>query len=220
MPDPNDVVTPEVGTETSTGTEEKVGGLLTKDLGGTDGGKPEGTDGQTPDEAAEGAKATEQKPEEQDPATMVPETADGYVLTFGEETQVDGALLGKFTETALELGLSQGQAQKLGSLFEAHTMETQKQQMQAMKQAVDDWEDQIQARPDFVREKEHAQKCLRMYGTDELKGLLEDTLLASHPEFFAFLAKVGAKLPEPGMVGNSATGEAKSHANILYPDMK
>lgn len=181
------------------------------------------------EEKADGGKADEtQKPEaaaqqKPDPSAQVPETPEGYALTFGKDTQVDATLLKDFQKTAHELGLTQAQAQKLGSLYEAHAAQAMKQAQEEQTKALLDarakWEAQITASPSFREDLGLIQGALRQFGSQELYDLLDQTNLGSHPVMFAFMAKVGRALAEPGFHGERA-GANRSAAEVLYPNMK
>lgn len=181
-----------------------------------DKGKPESPDGQEQPKGKEGEAPKE------DPAAQVPDKAEGYELTFARDTQVDAALLDGFRKTALEIGLTKGQAQKLGSLYEAHMKEAgarmQEEQTRALLQARKAWEAEITSQPGFREDLGRIQSALRQFGDRELYELLDQTNLGSHPKMFAFMAKIGRALAEPGFHGGAA-GEAKSAAEVLYPDM-
>lgn len=157
-----------------------------------------------------------------DPAAKVPDKPEGYDLKFAAETQVDNDLLGDFRKTAKEIGLTQGQAQKLGSMYEARMAEAGKRmveaQTQAMLEARKGWEAEITKRPAFEAERGHIQAAMRQFGDKELFDLLDQTNLGSHPKMWDFMAKVGKALAEPGFRGEN-TGQAKSAAEVLYPDM-
>lgn len=157
-----------------------------------------------------------------DPAAKVPDSPEGYDLKFSPETQVDNDLLGDFRKTAKKIGLTQGQAQKLGSMYEARMAEVGKRmveaQTQAMLEARKGWEAEITRRPAFQAEQGHIQAALRQFGDKELFDLLDQTNLGSHPKMWDFMAKVGKALAEPGFRGENI-GQVKSAAEVLYPDM-
>ena len=157
-----------------------------------------------------------------DPAAQVPDKPEGYNLKFAEETQVDTALLDGFRKTAKEIGLTQGQAQKLGSMYEAQMADAGKRFVEAqtavMLDARKGWEAEITKRPAFEAERGHIQAAMRQFGDTELVDLLDQTNLGSHPKMWDFMAKVGKALSESGFRGEN-TGQAKSAAEVLYPNM-
>lgn len=159
---------------------------------------------------------------EDDPSAQVPDKPEGYDLTFAPETQVDTALLDGFRKTAKEIGLTQGQAQKLGSMYEAQMADAGKRFVEAqtavMLEARKGWEAEITKSPTFEKDMALVQETMRQFGDQELYDLLDQTNLGSHPKMFAFMAKIGKALAEPGVRG-SHTGQAKSAAEVLYPNM-
>lgn len=182
----------------------------------------DGKDNPAGDKNEEGSGEKDKPADKDDPAAQVPDKPEGYDLTFAKETQVDTALLDGFRKTALEIGLTQGQAQKLGSLYEAHMKGAaeryQEAQTRALLDARKSWEAEISRQPGFQEDLGRIQTALRQFGDRELFDLLDQTNLGSHPKMFAFMAKVGKALAEPGFHGSHA-GEAKSAAEVLYPDM-
>lgn len=159
---------------------------------------------------------------EDDPSAQVPDKPEGYDLTFAPETQVDTALLDGFRKTAKEIGLTQGQAQKLGSMYEAQMADAGKRFVEAqtavMLEARKGWEAEITKSPTFEKDMALVQETMRQFGDQELYDLLDQTNLGSHPKMFAFMAKIGKALAEPSVRG-SHTGQAKSAAEVLYPNM-
>jgi hypothetical protein len=156
-----------------------------------------------------------------DTADAVPDKPDGYKFAFAKETQVDTELLGNFQKTAHELGISQDKAQKLASFYETHAAKAWERVAEAQRQALESakakWEEGIQKSPDFVRERADIQAALRQYGDPELYELLDQTNLGAHPKMWAFMAKVGRALAEPGFHGKNS-GKDKNAADVLYPN--
>ena len=177
--------------------------------------KPEGAKAQEGDAGKEEGKKA-------DPDAEVPDKPEGYDLKFAEGTEVDTALLDSFRKGALEMGLTRGQAQKLGNLYEAHMKgaaeRVQAEQTKALLAARKAWEAEITSQPNFREDLGRIQNALRQFGDKELFDLLDQTNLGSHPRMFAFMAKIGKALAEPGFHGGHGN-EAKSAAEVLYPDM-
>lgn len=225
--DTSDVQDEQQGNTSGAGTDGKSGAdgdqdrsLMSRsaDDGSKDESQQDGQDGKKP----EGDKDAEGKDKEEDPSAKVPEKPEGYDLKFAPETQVDEALLDGFRKTAVELGLTQGQAQKLGSMYEAHMVNAGKlfveAQTKALLEARKGWEADIAKRPAYEADLGRIQSCLRQFGDRELYDLLDQTNLGSHPKMFDFMAKVGKALAEPGFRG-AGSGEEKSAAEVLYPGM-
>lgn len=192
---------------------ESKGNTLMAKLGGEGDGKEGEKDGQDADK--------EQDKGEKDPADKVPEKPDGYELKFGEETQVDTELLADFQKAAHELGIPQGQAQKLAEMYEAYAAKAEERAVASQQKALDtaaaNWEAEIEKTPTFTQDREHIRSALRQYGDQELYDLLNQTNLGSHPKMWAFMAKVGKALAEPGFHGQNSTKE-RSAADVLYPN--
>lgn len=211
---------------TDTGAGDKGGqddSLMTRDLEGDKGGSGDAGDkgGDKPGDKAGKGKESD-KPSD-DPADKAPDKPEGYSLKFAAETKVDAELLSGFQKTAHELGLSQAKAQKLAALYEAHAAKAGEQARAEQQKYLDDarkqWEAEIEKLPTFVQDREAIQTALRQFGDEELYDLLNQTLLGSHPKMWAFMAKVGKALAEPGFKGKNS-GKEKSAAEVLYPDMK
>lgn len=170
---------------------------------------------------AEG-EAEKQEDGKEEAESRKPEKPEDYELSFAKETQVDVELLDSFRKTALEIGLTKGQAQKLASQYEAHmkgaNQRLQEAQTKALLDARKGWEAEICKQPGFQEDLGRIQNALRQFGDQELFDLLDQTNLGSHPKMFAFMAKVGKALAEPGFHG-SAGSEAKTAAEVLYPTM-
>lgn len=214
---------PETGPEAKPAGATEEGSLLSR--AAVEGAEQEtATDKGTPEGPGAQDLPTRNEAEEpkDDPDAQVPDKAEGYEITFAKETQVDAALLDGFRKTALEIGLTRGQAQKLGSLYEAHMKEAatrmQAEQTRALLTARKAWEAEITSQPGFREDLGRIQAALRQFGDKEFYELLDQTNLGSHPKMFAFMAKIGRKLAEPGFHGGSAGG-AKSAAEVLYPHM-
>ena len=175
--------------------------------------------GDQPKEGEPGQAANE---EAVDPAKAVPEKPDGYKFEFGEDSQVDEALLGGFREIAHQLGITQEQAQKLAGFYEAQIKGMNATALEARtKQAVETeqgWLKEIKGMPDFDSQKASADRAMEQFGNPELVELLNQTRLGSHPTIFKFVAEVGKALAEPGFVrSKGGTGEL-SLAEKLYPN--
>ena len=207
---------PEAGQET--GGEFSGNSILTKpdaEPGKEDASQPgAGKDSQNKEPDAE--------PGKEDPAEKVPDKPEGYAFKFAEGTQVDQELLTGFQKAAHELGISQGKAQKLAEMYEAHAAKAgervRTEQQKAIESAKTQWEAEIEKSPTFTQDREYARSALRQYGDTELYALLDQTNLGSHPKMWAFLAKIGKTLAEPGFKGETAGRAEKTAAEIMYPN--
>jgi hypothetical protein len=180
-----------------------------------------GADGQEAGKDADKDKGKGKDNDKGGEADKVPDKPEGYNFKFGKDTQIDKELLSSFQKTAHELGISRDKAQKLASFYEVNAAKAVEQvaaaQQQALESAKAKWEEEIQKSPNFAQEREHIQSALRQYGDAELYALLDQTNLGAHPKMWAFVAKVGKVLAEPGFHGKNSSKE-KSAAEVLYPD--
>jgi hypothetical protein len=183
--------------------------------------KPD-ADGEKKPEAGKDAGKEKGQDTGKDTADKVPDKPEGYALKFAEGIQPDKELLGSFQKAAHELGISQGKAQKLADMYAGHAAKAgermQAEQQKALDAAKVKWEAEIEKSPNFTQERDHARAALRQYGDKELYDLLDQTNLGSHPKMWAFLAKVGKALAEPGFKGASASRGQKTAAEVLYPN--
>lgn len=204
----------DAGTEGAGSGQEQGTTLLTRP---DDPGHGSGTE-----QGEEGKQAGEQEAGKDDPADKVPDKPEGYDLKFAETTQVDQELLTEFQKKAHALGLSKDRAQKLASMYEAHSAKViekaQADYQQAVKAQIKKWEDEITSSPTFEQDKSHARTALREFGDKELSDLMDSSNLGSHPRMWAFMAKVGKALAEPGFKGESAGRGDKTAAEIMYPN--
>jgi len=130
---------------------------------------------------------------------------DEVLVAFAEGTQVDTELLGQFQKTAREVGLSQGQAQKVADLYAGHVAGLARKFQEAQTVALNDYINtqnaELGARPGFKEDLALARKTLKEFGSEDLADVLRQTALGSHPALFDFMVKVGRALGEPGFKG-------------------
>ena len=168
------------------------------------------------------------KDKEADPATLVPAKPEDYQITFGKDVTVDEMLLSGFKNAAHEMGIPQGQAQKLADFYTKHMAESSKvyqdAQLAALQTAKKGWETEIQSRPGFKQEVADAKRALSPttgFGSKELVEVLDQTLIGSHPAFFDFMAKVGKALAEPEVKGNGTGGKDEKPLEYrMWPNME
>ena len=173
----------------------------------------------------EAEPAGEAKPSEpDDPSLSVPETPEGYDLQFGADTEVDKAMLGEFTKTAHELGITKAQAQKLAGMYEsrvkAAVAEQQQRTMEYQRTALEKMESEIKNSPTFNEDRARARAVLRKYGDKELNQILDQTFIGSHPRFFKFVSDIGKTLEEPVFTGEGYGGKKEEPLEKrLWPNM-
>ncbi|MDR3361870.1 MAG: hypothetical protein LBO64_03380 [Desulfovibrio sp.] len=222
MADELDTTTEPNTGEAAASTETPGATLLTKGDEQAAGDKPE-TQGETKDEGSGDGEKPGEKPGEDENA-KVPDSPEGYKLDFSPDTNVDKDLLGNFTKTAHELGITNEQARKLAGMYEGHVKDAQLKMQKAAQEhvisTVQGWEKEITSAPTFPEDRAYAMKALRQFGDKELNAVLDQTYLGSHPRFFKFMAQVGKALSEGGFKGiGSADHEDQDAAKVLYPNM-
>jgi hypothetical protein len=211
------------GSGPAEGTDSAPAGAPAGGGGGKDGGAPgAGPDHQIkdtlltapPDDeksepkgGQEGQDGQDQKadPKEGDQADTKPEKPEGYNLVFGEGVTIDKDILAKFQLTAHGLGLTKGQAQKLGDLYSSSMTDMNQKYQEAQIKALNDYIDtqnaELSKRPDFKQELALAKKTLIEFGSQDLIDVFRLTAMGSHPAMFDFMVKVGKALGEPGFKG-------------------
>lgn len=160
-----------------------------------------------------------------DPATLVPAKPEDYALKFADGVNVDKNLLENFRAVAHEIGMPQGQAQKLADFYARNAADSaraaQEAQAASLLEAKKGWESEITARPGFKTEVADAKRTLKEFGSPELNELMDQSLLGSHPVFFDFVVKVGKALAEPEVRGRGTGGGREVPLmDRLWPDKK
>jgi hypothetical protein len=152
---------------------------------------------------------------------VVPDTYADF--TMPEGMQLDETALTDAAPIFKELGLNQEQAQKVVDLYAAQVQAGSQKQIDDFNQLVSDWGDQSKNDSEFGGDKfdenvKVAQAAVAKYGTPELKQLLSDHGVGSHPEVVRFMVRVGHTLKEdvPGTSG-SASAQTADRVDILYP---
>ena len=177
------------------------------------------------EQGAEAAAKPEEKPAEQ------PEGApEAYEFTPPEGHVLDDGVIGKFSEVAKELNLSQTNAQKVLDVMAPAIAERQQAALQTM---TAEWADSARADKEFGGDKLQenlgvARKALDSFGTQELRALLEESGLGNHPEIIRFMYRAGSAISGDRYVGGSPTaGKAASgpksfndFAATLYPNQQ
>lgn len=203
------------------GNELKGNSLMTKGEGENGGQDADKAPDKEPGKEGDKGQAKDSGKSADDPAAKVPDKPDGYALKFTEGTRVDSEMLAGFQKTAHELGISQGKAQKLAEMYESHAAKAGERAVAERQKVIDaataEWEAEIAKSPTFTQDREHIRSALRQYGDQELYDILDQTNLGSHPKMWAFMAKVGKALAEPGFHGKNS-GKERSAADVLYPN--
>ncbi|WP_277964595.1 hypothetical protein [Pseudomonas sp. RIT-To-2] len=150
-------------------------------------------------------------------AKEVPEKYEFANLPEGYK--LDDAALGEWSGVFKELNLTQEQAQKLVEMdakrfTAANSPEAQqKAAIESRNQQVAQWETELKQDKDlgganFEANVGVAQKAMAEFGTPELRTMLEQSGLGTHPEVVRFFHKVGKELGE-GSLHRTTTEQPK-----------
>lgn len=181
---------------------------------------PDATDTQTADTQPEGDQ------DQGDAGDQAPEGApEKYEFEGPEGSALDDQVIGKFSEVAKELNLSQDAAQKILSSV---APVIQARQAEAIQEARNAWLSDAKADQEFGGEKlaenlSVAKKALDAFGTPELRSLLNETGLGNHPEMIRVLFRAGKAISEDRFVpaqGSGGPTGGKDFAKSLYPEQQ
>lgn len=154
-----------------------------------------------------------------DDAPKVPEEYADFTLP--ENVEMDPSVMGEFKALAKENGLTQEAAQKLVALGAG----MQTRMVDKLRASVDatakEWATTAKADAEiggakFEENLGVAKKALDTFGTPELKNLLKESRLGSHPEVIRLLARAGKAISQDGFVPGRATAQPKGAADVLY----
>ena len=150
-----------------------------------------------------------------------PEVYEDFKVPEGKTLQPD--FLDDLKAAAKELNLSQDAAQKLVDLALARGDKGQAQADAMKAKAIADWEAQVKADQEIGGDKLDvnlgvAKTALKEFGTPELKHLLDETGLGSHPEVIKFFVKAGKAISQDNVVTGKAPapGGRRDLAQALY----
>ena len=157
-------------------------------------------------------------------AAAAPEGAPEKYADFKlpEGVTADPKLMEAFSATAKELGLSQEKAQKFVDLQAQNVKAEIDARLTAFNTQIETWEKETRAHFGANADKEfaNAARAVEQIGTPELRTLLNESGLGSHPELVKFFAKVGKDFTEDQPVeGRRAGGEAVRTADLMFDKM-
>lgn len=147
---------------------------------------------------------------------------DKYEFTKPETlTAFDDVVIGKFSEVAKELNLTQEAAQKVLDTVAPAIQQRQAETVKAMQES---WLESTKADKEIGGEKMGenlgiAKKALDAFGSQELRALLNESGLGNHPEVIRMFYKAGQAISEDKFVGggNQTNGAKDSDlAGKLY----
>jgi hypothetical protein len=168
-------------------------------------------------------KSGEQGTNEAKPTPKAPEQYTDF--TAPEGTSLDSALTGDLKTLAKELDLSQEDAQKVADLGVKHAQSLVAKQAEALTAAATEWEAQARADTEYGGDAFEAnlgvaKKAVDAFATPELKKLLNDTRLGSHPEMIRFMVRAGKAISEDRFVGGRPAAGTRSAEDRLYANTK
>lgn len=176
------------------------------------------------------AKASEVKgdadgKQEQTSKDAPPAVPEKYEFKVPDGVQIDTALLEKVEPILKGKSFSQEEAQQLVDFYtETRTAEVKAQQ-DAWVNQVNGWAESVRKDPEmggqnFDATITAAQKAVAALGTPELKAMLHQTGMGSHPEVVRYFAEVGKRMAEDVIhKGGAADQGPASIALKFYPGM-
>lgn len=206
-PDDSTAASDGVGTTAAEATEETTQTQQDGDTAAT-----EGEDKQTEgDKSKEGEDKADGDDDDDDSPEGAPEEYEDF--TAPEGVELDADVLSDFKGLAKELNLPQAQAQKIVDVGVQLSQKWAEQSAAAVEAMQSEWLEQAKTDKEFGGEALNAnlaigKKALDTFGTDELRGLLEQSKLGDHPEIIRFFTRVGKAISEDSVV--TPGGEPKS----------
>lgn len=174
----------------------------------------------------DGDKAAPDEPENEDTdggereegeeeKSSVPEK---YELSMPEGWTVDEKALEAFTPIMKELGCSNEQAQKLADVFIQQVSARRSADIELLSNEVKRWEEELKNDEEIGGAKlnenlSYTAKVLMKYGGPDVRQLLDDTGLGSHPGFVKMLVKLGRAVSDDEWV-DGTQGAAKSYLDM------
>lgn len=188
-------------------------------------GQQAATDGKTSEPTGNTDGKTDGTEGNQDGKTDTkPNAPEKYEFKAPENTTLDDAVLGKLSEVAKELDLSQEAAQKL---VDKVAPEMAKRQVEAFQKLNETWVTEVKADKELGGDKLQenlavAKKGLDAVGSPALRALLEQTGLGNQPEVIRAFYKVGQFISQDRFVpgGTGAPKGSGDAAKSLYPNQQ
>jgi hypothetical protein len=168
----------------------------------------------------------QQAPQESTQAPAIPEAYSFSNLPEGYA--ISDEQLAAFSPVLKDLGLTQEQADKLVAFDAQRSLEAnqaaEQQATQARQQQLETWVGDLKKDPafggaNFDANVGIANQALATYGTPELKTMLVESGLGSHPEVVRFFHKVGKEISEGSLHRATTNVPAQSWAQRMYPDL-
>jgi hypothetical protein len=160
------------------------------------------------------AEGDEGKQDDDDPAAVVPE--DGvYNLQLPEGVELDQQLAEAAFPVFKELGINQGQAQKLAEMFSTYRQADAQAVTSAWENQQKTWVKDAKSDPEYATDGwdttvEIANRALKQYGTPELAKALRETGMGNHPELIRYFYRIGKGISDD----STDTGEGKRGSEL------
>jgi hypothetical protein len=156
--------------------------------------------------------------------TPPPAAPATYEFRAPEGKEYDSQLIGAYSEGAKKAGLTQEKAQQLLETMAPILATRQQEQITAVQQG---WIEAAKSDKEFGGDKFQenlgvAKKALEQFGSPELRTLLDQTSLGSHPEVIRLLVKAGKALAEDDrhVTGSPPSSGGVSDAKSFYDNSK
>lgn len=178
--------------------------------------EPPAVESQSAGQGEQGAE-TAAKPEGK-PAEAPEGAPEAYEFTPPEGHVLDEGVIGKFSDVARELNLSQDKAQKVLDVMAPAIAERQQAALQAM---TSEWAESARADKEFGGEKLSenlavAKTALDKFATPEFTKLLNDTGLGNHPEVLRVFYRAGKAISADAVVTGKSAPSPADRLSALY----
>jgi hypothetical protein len=167
------------------------------------------------EESTDTTDADQEEKQEEEVKAEVPEK---YELTMPEGVELDSTLLDKATPVFQELGLTNDQANKLGTMFAEHQSAMHDQYINDWANQQKEWVTNLKADPDFGGSKfdanvSVAKQAIERFADDQTKQVLNETGMGNHPEFIKLFHRIGMAISEDGF-SDGATTVTSDHRSL------
>jgi hypothetical protein len=180
----------------------------------------EGPEGHEPNAEAEEGAGDHSEAKEHDADSTAEGAPEKYEFKPVEGVNLSDEVVGKFSDVAKELNLSQDAAQKM---LDQVAPAIARQQYAAIQNLNEQWVSAVKADKEIGGEKlganlAIAKKARDAFGTDGLRKLLNESRIGNHPEVIRFFVRAGQAISEDTFVsgGTRPASGGKDAATVLY----
>lgn len=171
-----------------------------------------------PPEAGQQTATTEGEKQEQQQTATTEGAPDAYEFAAPDGHVLDETVIGKFSEVAKELNLTNANAQKVLDVMAPAIAERQAAALQSM---TEEWSNSARADKEFGGEKlaenlAVAKTALDKFATPEFRALLNDTGLGNHPEVLRVFYRAGKAISADTVVTGKQAPAPVDRLSILY----